>query len=103
MSMSIDAVSKNNQSILGIYIQFIHNGTEKFRCIGMKTLTDRHTGKYLCAVTEECMREYDLSPKQVISITTDNASNMKTLVKNLDDASAHEHYELSTDVQGKIS
>lgn len=87
ISMSIDGVSKNNRSILGIYVQFIHEGSYKIRCIGMKPLNQRHTGRYFCEVTENCLKEYDIELKQVVSLTTDNAGNMRTLLKSLNEQS----------------
>lgn len=44
ISMSTDIVSNNNRSILGVFIQYFHDGHFKIRCIGMKELKQRHTG-----------------------------------------------------------
>lgn len=84
-SMSTDAVSKNNRSILGIFIQYVNNDLVKQRCVGMKELKQRHTGKYFCEVIESCLKGYDLNLNQVASLTTDNAGNMRTLLKNMNE------------------
>lgn len=84
-SMSVDAVSKNNRSILGIFIQYVNNDIVKQRCVGMKELKQRHTGKYFCEVIESCLKGYDLNLNQVASLTTDNAGNMRTLLKNMNE------------------
>lgn len=86
ISMSADIVTKNNRSIFGIYIQYMLNGELKIRCIGMKPLHDRHTGKYLCEVLDNCVREYGTSLNKIISLTTDNGSNMKTLLSSINAA-----------------
>lgn len=82
-STSIDAVQKNHRAILGIFIQYIHNGISKVRCIGMTELTQRHTGKYLSTVTKKCFGEYSILLIQMVGLTTDNAGNMRALVRNM--------------------
>lgn len=58
VSMSVDVVTKNSRAIIiGIFIQYVHNDVSKIRCIGIKELTQRHTGKYLCTVVEKCLEE----------------------------------------------
>lgn len=84
-SMSADVVTKNNRSILGIYVQYISNGELTVRCIGMKELNQRHTGKYLCKVIQNCIEYYGVQMNQVISTTTDNASNMKTMINAMNE------------------
>lgn len=83
VSSSIDAVQKNHRAVLGIFIQYIHNGVSKVRCIGMKELTQRHTGKYLATVTKRCFGEYNILLNQMAGLCTDNASNMRALVRNM--------------------
>lgn len=85
ISMSIDAVSKNSRSILGIYVQYVHNEAGKVRCLGMKELKQRHTGQYLSTVAEKCLEEFEINLNQVVSLTTDNASNMKTMLRNMNE------------------
>lgn len=58
-SASTDIVTKNNRSILGIYVQYMIDGALKLRCTGMKELHDRHTGKYLSEVMNKCLQKYD--------------------------------------------
>lgn len=81
-SLSTDIVSKNNRSILGIWAQYIVDGDLRVRCLGMEELTQRHTGKYISEVIISCLAEYNIAPLQMMSITADNASNMRsTLVQ----------------------
>lgn len=89
ISMSTDIASKNNRSFLGVFIQYFHDGQFKVRCIGMKELKQRHTGKYLSSVIKNCTEEYGIQTKQIISLTTDNAGNMRTLVNNMNERLLH--------------
>lgn len=82
-SMSADIVTKNNRSIFGLYMQYKVKGLLKTRCVGMKQLHDRHSAKYLCEVLEKCVGEYGATKNNVIALTTDNASNMKSLVTSI--------------------
>lgn len=82
-SMSTDIVKKNNRSFIGIYVHFIQDGILQTRCIGMKELKESHTGEYLSRVIEDCLSEYGCRMNQVVSITTDNGSNMNTLLRNM--------------------
>lgn len=82
-AMSCDIVSKHGRSILGIIIQYIFQGISKTRLIGMLQLKERHTGKYLSQVIKGCLSEFGWESNRVIALTSDNASNMKTMVKHL--------------------
>lgn len=83
ISLSVDIASKNHRSILGIYATYIADGIQRVRCIGMEELEQRHTAKYLCGVIQDCLKEYGWRMRRIISLTTDNASNMKALVKSI--------------------
>lgn len=84
-SLSVDVVSKNNRSILGIYISYIADGVLRIRNIGMKGLKDRHTGKYLFTIVENCLDQYGWNINRAITLTADNGSNMKTLLKSMNE------------------
>lgn len=102
ISMSTDIVSKNNRSFLGVFIQYFYEGQFKVRCIGIKELKQRHTGKYLSEIIRECMKEYGIQSKQIMSLTTDNAGNMRTLVKNMNERSIHgNNDEPAINLEGK--
>lgn len=85
VSMSTDIVSKNNRSILGIYVHYINVGNLVTRCIGMSELHQKHTGRYLSSVVTDCLKVYDTQMNQIISLTTDNGANMGTLLKNMNE------------------
>lgn len=83
LSVMLDIVSKNNHSILGIHIQFVVNGILEVRCIGMCQLTRRHKAAYILDVLKKCLEDYNINTRQLISVTTDNGSNMLSMVNKL--------------------
>lgn len=85
VSMTADIVSKNNRSILGIYTHYINNGNLVTRCIGMVELHQKHDGKYLSSVVKDCLKVYNCQMNQIISLTTDNGSNMGTMLNNMNE------------------
>lgn len=99
-SLSTDIGSKNSRSILSIYATYISDGIHRVRCIGMKELSQRHTGAYIYNVIEDCLKEFGFTMHQVASLTTDNASNMKTLVHIMNDRLEHENDKADDIVDG---
>lgn len=85
LSVSVDIVTKNNRSILGIYAQFIATDKLVVRCIGMEEMHERHTGKHIAEMLKGCLAKYNIGLDQIVSITTDNASNMRSCIKNIND------------------
>lgn len=83
VSVSSDIVSKNGRSVLGICIQYILSGVLKVRCIGMIELLQRHTGNYLCELIKARFEEFGWTLSRLVGLTTDNASNMKKLLKTI--------------------
>lgn len=83
VSISTDIVSKNNRGILGVYSQFLKSGKLVVRCMAMKEMHERHTGAYICGMIESIMVEYGSGLQNILSMTTDNAANMYSLIKNV--------------------
>lgn len=83
ISLSVDGASKHRRSVLGIGAQYIHDKKFTIRMLGLKELTDSHTGIYLSSVVRECLTEYGCEMDQVIAVTTDNGSNMIKMAKEL--------------------
>ncbi|ODM89477.1 Zinc finger BED domain-containing protein RICESLEEPER 3 [Orchesella cincta] len=53
--------------------------------LNLTILTGEHTGANLCSAFETVLEDFKLWPK-LLAITTDNASNMTTMLKKLDEA-----------------
>lgn len=79
----IDVVTKHQKSILGITIRYVINGKVVERGVGMVLLEKAHTAEYLSEEIWKCLREYGLSEKQVIAVTSDNARNMIAAINKL--------------------
>lgn len=93
VSGMIDTATKNRKSILGLNIQYSLNGVTTVRTLGMKHLTRSHTGEYLAESVKEVLASFEISPKQLYSMTTDNARNMLLSQSILDELSLHEDIE----------
>lgn len=83
VSLMVDGASKHNRSVLGISAQYILNGQLKIRMLALKELTDSHTGDYLGSVVRNCFEHYNCDISQAIAVTTDNASNMVKMTRDL--------------------
>lgn len=98
VSLMVDGATKNRRSILGIYVQFMVDSAIVIRSIGMVHLTARHTGEYLASVILDRLKLFGIRTSQLIAITTDNGSNMKTMVEHLNEA-----FGLDDDLTGNFT
>lgn len=89
-SLLADGVTKRNRSFLGIGAQYVVNGNLKIRSLGLMKLDEAHTGKYLSDVIKKCIQEFGCDMHQVIGATTDNASNMSKMVRELNSSACEE-------------
>lgn len=80
----VDIVTKHHRSISGISVQYMLNDTVKIRSIGMIELKEQHTGKYLADLIIERLKQLGVELKQVITITTDNGSNVLKMVRDVE-------------------
>lgn len=84
ISLMVDGATRNGRSIFGINAQYKINGNVKVVTLSMRELNQAHTADYLSYILQEVLAEYEINLSQVISITTDNGSNMLAMVKNLE-------------------
>lgn len=80
LSIMVDIARKNNRSFLGISAQYMICGVVKVRALGMKQLKSAHTAKYIKDVITNCLTLFDIKIDQVVSMTTDNGSNMLAMI-----------------------
>lgn len=80
ISVMADSATKHRRSILGLSIQYMHEGKIKIRTIGMVDMTVSHTAENLMNAIVNRSKFYEIEMHQVLSITTDNASNMSAMV-----------------------
>lgn len=84
ISVMIDSATRNGRSIYGVSIQYKHNGVLKVVAIGMRELKESHTAVYLSEVLLQILNEFGINLNQIISITTDNGSNMLAMVNEVE-------------------
>jgi hypothetical protein len=84
IALSLDGWSSTNKhSFLGVIAHYITAEWELVEeMIGFESLTDCHSGATLAIIVNNLLEKYNLSDR-VISITTDNAPNNGTLIKEL--------------------
>lgn len=86
VSLMVDTATKYRRSILGISLQFLRGSSIVIRSIGMMHLTSSHSARYIADKIFDQLNFFDIKISQIISITTDNASNMKAMINRCNDA-----------------
>lgn len=81
LCLMLDIGSRHNRSIFGINIAFWSNGALQIRTIGMQTLKVSQSALDLYSVVKNTLSEFGIILEQIISVTTDNAKNLKKLIK----------------------
>lgn len=84
ISVMIDSATRNGRSIFGINIQYKHNGVMKIVTLAQRELKSSHTAIYLADVLVNILSEYGIELLQVLSITSDNGSNMLAMIKDVE-------------------
>lgn len=85
LSLIVDIVTKRGRSIFGVSIQYIFHGNLKVRSIGMIELLQSHTAKYLADMICCRLKTFEISLKQIVTITTDNGANVLKMVQEIDE------------------
>lgn len=85
LSLLVDIVTRQGRSICGFSVQYVLNGEQKTRSIGMVELLHAHTGVYIAEVIVARLKEFGIELKQIITITTDNGSNVLKMVRDIND------------------
>lgn len=85
VAVMVDTASKYDMSILGVSIQYMYEGQLKIRTIGMINLTEPQTALHLKDVIIDRLQVYGINKHQIISLTTDNANSMLSMVKLMND------------------
>lgn len=84
LSLMVDIVTKRDRSIFGISIQYMFDDSVKIRSIGMIELNQSHTGSHLASIIIDRLNLLGVDLKQMHTITTDNASNMLKMVRDME-------------------
>lgn len=85
VSLMIDFATKHRRSIMGVSLQYVHNGKIEIRTIGMLQMHSSSTSANALNVLSELLNSYGIEKTRVVSVTTDNASNLSLMVKLLNE------------------
>lgn len=85
LSVMVDIGTKNKRAVFGVSVQFIVGKKLIVRSLGLIELEKRHSGKYLSKVLFERLKQYGITKRQVLSITTDNGKNVKKMIRDFDE------------------
>lgn len=83
VTVLIDCATKFNRQVIGVNIQYFHNGQIENRTLGIVRLSEPHTAVYIAMVTLEVLGEFGITAEQIYSMTTDNAANMLKARKDI--------------------
>lgn len=81
VALMVDTASRNNRTFLGLSLQYVLDGRAVIRCIDMSEMNISHSSINLKNLIMHRLEHYAINIAQVISITTDNASNMIAMLK----------------------
>lgn len=96
VSLMIDFATKHRKSIMGVSLQFVQNGKIITRSIGMVQTLASNTGANVLNVLIELLNSFGIEKTRVISITTDNAPNLTSMVKILNENFEREQSNIET-------
>lgn len=85
----VDISTKHHRSILGIQIQFVHNGKLTERSLGMIELNETHNAKNLKRIIFERLSLFGIGESQIATITVDNGANLIAMIKQMNDSYEH--------------
>lgn len=102
VALMVDTATKYRRSILGISIQFLQNSSITIRSIGMVHLTSSHSANYITTKIFDQLKLFEIDVSQIISVTTDNARNMVSMI-NRCNAMHNEKYGDESDISSEGS
>lgn len=106
VSLMVDIGSRNNRDILGVSVQYMINGKTVTRSLGMINMAESHTAVNIKEKILACLKRFGMQPNQVVSITSDNASNMLAMIKVFNrelsasnNITSHEEHNINEDIE----
>lgn len=86
VAVQLDIASRYNRSVLGVNISYAMDGEIKIRTLAMKAIRVSHTASNIKIFTNEVLSDYGIGLYQIISVTTDNGTNVVKSIDLLEDA-----------------
>lgn len=84
LSLMVDIGSNGGRSFLGMTVKANANGKSIVPRLGLIELHSSHTAEYLADVIVKRLKEFGIDLRQILTITTDNGSNMLKMVRDMD-------------------
>lgn len=81
VSLMMDCGSKNGWSVLSICVQYLIDAETRIRNLGMIRMLKRHKSSYIKEIMMNRLAVFGINELQIIGIVSDNASNMKAIIK----------------------
>lgn len=102
-SLKIDTCSKHRRSFLGVNAQYVHNGAVKIITLAVTELLECHTAENINKKMLLIFEKFGIRLHQIISMTVDNASNMKLATEQLQGRRACDELEALDEVPDSTS
>ncbi|KAM4031892.1 uncharacterized protein ACNLHF_019269 [Anomaloglossus baeobatrachus] len=100
----MDVCTRHKVNYFAINVRFVCDKNEIVtKTLAVKDTKAHHTGEFLQVLMEKVLQDYELKKEQVLSVVTDNASNMISTVKLMNESNDGdqqlEEHSGSTDTQ----
>ncbi|XP_061716936.1 uncharacterized protein LOC133524807 [Cydia pomonella] len=83
ISLKVDSATCSERKFFGVNIQYLNNDKIIVRNLAIAEIFQNQTAEFLKEKLLEILSEFYISTDQIYSLTTDNGSNMKKMVKLL--------------------
>lgn len=103
LSLLVDIGTSQGRSICGFSVQYTLNGQLKIRSIGMIELLKSHSAKNIAEVIINRLNELGINLSQIITITTDNGSNVLKMVDDINSVLQHEMKNIEPEASDQMS
>ena len=83
--VKLDCATRQKTNYLGINIQYCDSERNEavIKTLCVRDTYSKHSSHYLRRMTVQVLEEFDIDPKNVLAVVTDNASNMVKMVQDM--------------------
>lgn len=93
LCIKMDIATRLDRSFLGINVQYVSNGQLRLKTLGVSEISGPHTAQSVRALLQGTLMKFNLSLDDVLSLTTDNGSNMIACTKIINEERERELHE----------
>ncbi|XP_075172075.1 uncharacterized protein LOC142243755 [Anomaloglossus baeobatrachus] len=85
--LKMDACTRHRVNYFAINVRFVCDKNEIItKTLAVKDTKAHHTSEFLQVLVEKVLQDYELKKEQVLSVVTDNASNMISTIKLMNES-----------------